>query len=297
MNGILNIYKEKDFTSHDVVAKLRGILRQKKIGHTGTLDPQATGVLPVCLGKATKLCDVIGDWDKSYKATLLLGTQTDTEDIFGKVTDQKRVQVTKEEIIEIIHSFEGDYAQIPPMYSAKKIKGKKLYELAREGIIIERKAANVKIHAVRILEVNLPYVVFEVDCSKGTYIRSLCRDIGEKAGCGGCMAALERIRVADFSMDKAYTLSEIETLRDQDQLTKAIRPIDDVFKTYPELPVGDSGQKALKNGNQLQIDMCQPVEKAEYYRVYNSQRQFIGLYSYDKAKNQYKPYKLFFDID
>lgn len=297
MNGILNIYKEKDFTSHDVVAKLRGILRQKKIGHTGTLDPQATGVLPVCLGKATKLCDVIGDWDKTYRATLLLGTETDTEDIFGTVIRQREVHIDEETIRSVIMSFVGDYEQIPPMYSAKKVKGKKLYELAREGVVIERKPCHVTIEEIHILEVKLPYVTFEVSCSKGTYIRSLCRDIGEKAACGGCMSALERSRVADFTLAKAYTLSEIEKLRDEGKIESVIRPIDDVFCDYPLLEVSKEGQKLLANGNPLTEKLCTAGQKAKYYRVYNDQAKFIGLYEYEAGRRRYKPYKLFFDFD
>ena len=172
ISGILNIKKEAGFTSHDVVAKLRGIVHQKKIGHTGTLDPDATGVLPVCLGKATKLCDIIGDWDKTYEAVLLLGKETDTEDTSGKILEEKEVTVTEEEIQNIILSFQGTYDQIPPMYSAKKVNGKKLYELARAGKEVERKARPVTILDIRVENIALPRAVITVTCSKGTYIRT-----------------------------------------------------------------------------------------------------------------------------
>lgn len=241
ISGILNIKKEAGFTSHDVVAKLRGIVHQKKIGHTGTLDPDATGVLPVCLGKATKLCDIIGDWDKTYEAVLLLGKETDTEDTSGQVFKESEVTVTEEEIREIILSFQGSYDQIPPMYSAKKVNGKKLYELARQGIVIERKPCPVTLSSIVIKKIDLPYVTFEVTCSKGTYIRSLCRDIGEKAGCGGCMAGLVRTRVSSFKIEDGFTLSEVETMRDADTLLEHIVPVDEVFLRLPAFLVKKEG--------------------------------------------------------
>ena len=195
IHGIINVYKEKGFTSHDVVAKLRGIVGQKKIGHTGTLDPDATGVLPVCLGKATKLCDLLTDKDKTYEAIMLLGMTTDTQDITGRILEEKSTEtLTADKVREVIESFIGDYDQIPPMYSALKVNGKKLYELAREGKVVERKARPVKILDIRIIEMDLPRVRMEVSCSKGPYIRTLCHDIGEQLGCGGCMESLIRTR-------------------------------------------------------------------------------------------------------
>ena len=174
IHGIINVYKEKGFTSHDVVAKLRGIVGQKKIGHTGTLDPDATGVLPVCLGKATKLCDLLTDKDKAYEAVMLLGMTTDTQDVTGRILEEKSTEtLTADKVREVIESFIGDYDQIPPMYSALKVNGKKLYELAREGKVVERKARPVKILDIRIIEMDLPRVRMEVSCSKGTYIRTL----------------------------------------------------------------------------------------------------------------------------
>ena len=167
IHGIINVYKEKGFTSHDVVAKLRGIVGQKKIGHTGTLDPDATGVLPVCLGKATKLCDLLTDKDKTYEAVMLLGMTTDTQDITGRILEEKSTEtLTADKVREVIESFIGDYDQIPPMYSALKVNGKKLYELAREGKVVERKARPVKILDIRIIEMDLPRVRMEVSCSK-----------------------------------------------------------------------------------------------------------------------------------
>ena len=182
INGIINIYKEAGFTSHDVVAKLRGIVKQKKIGHTGTLDPDAVGVLPVCFGNATKLCDMLTDKSKEYEACLLLGLETDTQDISGTVLAEHEVKVSEQEVLEAIKSFEGVYEQIPPMYSALKVNGKKLYELARQGKEVERQPRKVEISYIRILSCELPEVRFVVGCSKGTYIRTLCDDIGKKLG-------------------------------------------------------------------------------------------------------------------
>lgn len=300
INGIINIKKEKGFTSHDVVAKLRGILRQKKIGHTGTLDPDAEGVLPVCLGKATKLCDLIGDWDKTYEAVLLLGKTTDTEDISGQVQEEKEVLVQEEEIRQIICSFVGKYDQIPPMYSAKKVKGKKLYELAREGIVIERKACPVEIHGIEIQEIALPEVTFTVSCSKGTYIRSLCRDIGEKAGCGGCMASLTRTKVSSFSLDDAVTLAQVEKFKAEDQLEEIVKPIDQVFAGYPAVTAGKEAEKLLYNGNPLPQKLCTGLEETEKeeggYRIYDQEGHFIGVYTKDDQKKLLRPHKLFFDL-
>ena len=188
IHGVVNIYKEKGFTSHDVVAKLRGIVKQKKIGHTGTLDPDAEGVLPVCFGKATRLCDLLTDKDTTYETVLLLGKTTDTQDISGEVLKEGNTQqITEEMLRDAIFSFVGEYAQIPPMYSALKVNGKKLYELAREGKEVERKARPVTIYHIQIKEIQMPRVRMVVRCSKGTYIRTLCHDIGEMLGCGGCM--------------------------------------------------------------------------------------------------------------
>ena len=224
-DGIINVYKEKGYTSHDVVAKLRGILRQKKIGHTGTLDPMAEGVLPVCLGRGTKLCDMLADQSKTYQAVLLLGLETDTQDVTGTELSSSPVEVNEDQVKKTVESFLGDYDQIPPMYSALKVNGKKLYELAREGKTVERKARPVKILEISVDEINLPRVVMTVSCTKGTYIRTLCHDIGKKLGCGGCMEALVRTRVSEFRLEDSLTLSQIETLCRDGKLEERILPI------------------------------------------------------------------------
>ena len=306
--GIIVIHKEKGFTSHDVVAKLRGILHMKKIGHTGTLDPDATGVLPVALGKGTKLVDLLTDKEKTYEAVLHLGITTDTQDMSGAVLKEREVSVTEEEVKEVLRSFVGEQMQVPPMYSALKVDGKKLYELARQGIVIERKPCPVTLSSIHIKKIELPYVTFEVTCSKGTYIRSLCRDIGVKAGCGGCMAGLIRTRVSSFRIEEGFTLSEVEEMRDRDTLSEHIIPVDKVFSHLPAVFVKEKGEKLLYNGNPIAVDLYEKEpsaerqnanEKQEYIytvgdrvRVYDSHHNFIGIYQLQE--NQVlKPYKLF----
>ncbi len=210
INGIINVYKEKGYTSFDVVAKLRGILKTKKIGHTGTLDPDAEGVLPVCLGKATKVCDLLTDKNKEYVAVMLLGKVTDTQDTTGTVLEEHLVEVTEEQVKEAVFSFTGEYMQVPPMYSALKVNGKKLCELARAGVTVERQARPVQLYSIEIIKMELPRVCMRVRCSKGTYIRTLCQDIGEKLSCGACMESLLRTKVSEFCVQDALRLSEIE---------------------------------------------------------------------------------------
>lgn len=291
INGIININKEKGFTSHDVVAKLRGILKQKKIGHTGTLDPDATGVLPVCLGSATKLCDMMNDHAKEYEATLLLGVATDTEDVSGTVLETHAVNVDVEAVREAIMSFVGSYDQIPPMYSAIKIEGKKLYELARAGKVIERKPRKVDIIDITIKEMSLPRVVFRVKCSKGTYIRSLCRDIGEKLGCLGCMEALIRTQVGRFYIDSSITLSDVEELVRNGIIESAVIATDEFFADLPEFHAQDNHYKLVKNGNPIKLEFI-----GEEIRVYlrdDAGDSFAGVYCYDSTDMLYRPKKMF----
>ena len=297
IHGIINVYKEKGFTSHDVVAKLRGIVGQKKIGHTGTLDPDATGVLPVCLGKATKLCDLLTDKNKTYEAVLLLGKTTDTQDITGEVLEEKSTEaLTEEKVREAIEGFIGDYEQIPPMYSALKVNGKKLYELAREGKFIERKARPVKILDIQILEIDLPKVRMEVSCSKGTYIRTLCHDIGEKLGCGGCMESLIRTRVSTFRIEDAKTLDEIETLKQEGKLAELLVPIDAMFPSYPKITVKDDWKAFAKNGNPLDLKMLKEAcgqDEETQVRLYDESGKFIAIYQWKEKK--YHIVKMFFN--
>ena len=328
MDGIINVYKEKGYTSHDVVAKLRGILRMKKIGHTGTLDPDAEGVLPVCLGKATKLCDLLTDKTKTYQAVLLLGQETDTQDTTGTILAEYPVNVTEEEVREAVESFLGPYMQVPPMYSALKVNGKKLYELARAGKEVEREARPVEILEIRVDSIELPRVTMTVTCSKGTYIRTLCYDIGRKLGCGGCMEHLLRTRVDRFELADSLKLSQIEELRDRGEVESHVIAVDEVLAGLPAyMAVPGDGDKLVHNGNPLPPELALRREDGEAedqgaeqsadhphrlsshieegdlgkalfdpqknIRVYDSEGRFIGVYGYEKSKRRYKPLKVF----
>lgn len=294
-DGIINVYKEKGFTSHDVVAKLRGILGQKKVGHTGTLDPAAEGVLPVCAGKGTRLCEMLTDHEKTYRATLLLGITTDTQDTTGTVlTERDPSQLTEEAVREAIRSFIGAYDQIPPMYSAIRVGGRHLYELAREGVEIERKARPVVIHEIEIEAMRLPEVVFTVSCSKGTYIRTLCHDIGEKLGVGGAMKELLRIRVGQFSLEGSLTLSELQTLKDEGRLAEAVLSPEELFSGLPALSAQtDELQKLVRNGNPFPDPEKQARAEKEALRVYDREGTFIGVYEYSCAKQMFYPKRIF----
>ena len=297
VNGIINVYKEKGYTSFDVVAKMRGIFGQKKIGHTGTLDPDAQGVLPVCLGKATKVCDFLTDKDKVYKATMLLGIQTDTLDISGKVCNKAMVNVTEQQVRDVISTFVGTIEQIPPMYSALKVNGKKLYELAREGKTIERKARKVSIYDITRDEICLPEVVMTVSCSKGTYIRSLCDDIGTKLGCYGCMKELLRTKVACFDIGDAYKISEIEKLKES-----IVLPVDMLFENIPAVNTVLMAQKLIENGNRIPAEMInadgnkqRKYDDEGRYRIYNPEDSFVGIYTYKAETDDFKPVKIFME--
>ena len=294
-DGIINVYKEKGFTSFDVVAKMRGILGQRKVGHTGTLDPAAEGVLPVCAGKGTRLCDMLTDHDKTYRATMLLGVVTDTQDTTGAILEEKDAShLTEEEVREAIMSFVGDYDQIPPMYSALKVDGKKLYELAREGKVIERKARPVTIHEIVIESMNLPEVVMSVSCSKGTYIRTLCNDIGEKLAVGGCMKELLRTKVGRFVLEETLTLSDLQKLKEEGRLEEAVFPFEAVFAELPEIrATEESLDKLMKNGNPFRFKGIGPVSDGDAYRAYSMDGQFIGVYEYSEEKHMFYPRKIF----
>ena len=304
MNGVLNIYKEAGFTSHDVVAKLRGILKQKKIGHTGTLDPDAEGVLPVCLGNATKLCGLLSDKEKTYEAVLLLGQTTDTQDVSGTVLDTAPVTAGEEEIREAVLGFLGDYDQVPPMYSALKVGGKKLYELAREGKEVERKARRVRILVLEIHEIRLPEVSFSVTCSSGTYIRTLCQDIGERLGCGGCMKSLLRTRVDRFQVEDSLRLSEIEELAREGRIGESLISVDEMFPAYPKLRMKEAADHLVYNGNPFSGDdarfsapekLQKEAAPGEQVRVYDSSGNFVGIYrrQEDGQGLSYRPVKMF----
>lgn len=303
MNGIINVYKEQGFTSHDVVAKLRGILKMKKIGHTGTLDPDAVGVLPVCLGKATKLCDLLTDKDKTYETVMLLGQTTDTQDISGTVLSTKAAEYSEEQIKEAVQCFIGDILQVPPMYSALKVNGKKLYELARQGIEVERKARPVTVFDIQIMEIRsvegevpMMEVRMTVHCSKGTYIRTICHDIGEKLGCGACMKELKRTKVSSFLIEDSLKLSEIEQHMKESTIESVIVPVEDMFPHAPKVIVAEEHCKYIYNGNSFTKRHLQDkidTNGLSEVRVYDSKGVFVGLYEYDQEKHFFKVVKMF----
>jgi len=304
MDGILNIYKEKGYTSHDVVAKLRGILHQKKIGHTGTLDPDAEGVLPVCLGKATKVCDLLTDKDKVYEAQMQLGITTDTQDHSGQVLMRRDAgAVTEDMLSQTLAGFIGDYQQIPPMYSAIKIGGKKLYDLARAGVTVERPPRHVQIYDISHIcfyrEDNI-YASFTVHCSKGTYIRTLCHDVGEKLGCGACMSALKRTKVSCFGIEHSLMLSQVEQFVKEGTIEQNLIYPDEMFPELPKVYIRDEARaKLLANGNPLNVHPYDLGIKGtdtplpEYLRVYRADGSFAAIYKWNVGKHMFFPEKMF----
>ena len=317
INGIINVYKECGYTSHDVVAKLRGILKQKKIGHTGTLDPEAQGVLPVCLGNGTKVCELLTDKTKEYRAVLLLGTVTDTQDLTGTVIQNAPVNCTKEELLACISGFVGTQEQIPPMYSALKVNGKKLYDLARQGIEVERRPRTITIENIQVEEIRFPEVVFTVRCSKGTYIRTLCHDIGAVLGCGGCMKELLRTQVGPFLLKDSIRLEEIVRYRDRGELEKIVQPTDSVFMQFPSLTLTAQMERMVRNGNPLpqhlvcsqgiqpaDLNVSPAAEKcgekgcglgnpAGQLRLYSPDGEFLAIYGWNHENACYKAVKMF----
>lgn len=304
-HGIINVYKEQGYTSFDVVAKLRGICGQKKIGHTGTLDPDAEGVLPVCLGKATKVCDMLTDKDKEYRAVMLLGIETDTQDTSGQILAECSLDgITESQVRDAIEGFIGEQEQVPPMYSALKVNGQKLCDLARKGQTVERKARNITIYDIKVEEVNLPRVKMTVKCSKGTYIRTLCHDIGQKLGCYAALEHLLRTKAAGYRIENAYRLEEIQRMRDQGVLQNVIRPVEDVFAKYPAMQTTDRSDKMLYNGNALypnqlvqicmrnQEEDCVHMERRTV-RVMDSKGVFCAVYQYSASQKCFKPVKMF----
>lgn len=298
MDGIINIYKEKGYTSHDVVAKLRGILKTKKIGHTGTLDPDAEGVLPVCVGRATKVCDMLTEKNKMYRTVLLLGKSTDTQDISGKILEENELpeNLDEEAVRNVIMEFAGEYMQIPPMYSALKVNGKKLYELARQGVEVERKARPVTILDINIEKIELPRITMTVTCSKGTYIRTLCHDIGQKLGTGGCMENLLRLESGIFNVHDSVKLSDVQKYMDENTIDKILIPIDKLFMNYASCKVKKKYNILIYNGNKFAEDnifnKVSPKD-GEHFRIYDEDGNFIGIYKYDMSETMFIPVKMF----
>ncbi len=294
-HGIINVYKEPGWTSFDVVAKLRGICGQKKIGHTGTLDPDAEGVLPVCLGNATRVSGMLTDRDKTYQTVLLLGVDTDTQDISGTVLRESPTDgITAEMIRTAAAGFVGEIAQIPPMYSARKVNGQRLYDLARKGETVERAPRNVTIYEIAVDEIALPRVRLTVRCSKGTYIRTLCHDIGARLGCFGTMESLIRTESAGFLIGDALRLDQIQTLRDEGRLCECIHPVEELFADCPAVRTRKSADRLLHNGSRIfseQIDGELP--EAPQIRMSDSGGVFCGIYRCEDRDEGCLPVKMF----
>lgn len=273
MNGIIIIDKPLGRTSHDMVYVMRKMTGIRKVGHTGTLDPEATGVLPICIGNATKVADMLTLSDKCYRAELVLGMTTDTQDADGEVLTECGVDCSEEQIISAVNSFVGEIEQIPPMYSAIKQNGKKLYELARKGITVERKKRNVTINSIDILKIDGVRVTIDVSCSKGTYIRTLCEDIGVKLGVGAYMNTLRRTKTGKFTIEESHTLKELEDLNKQGLLKSVLTSVDEMFMEYPKITLNEKQVNSVTNG----VMMTYHGDEGQIYRVYDDDGNFLCI--------------------
>ena len=287
MNGIVIIDKPQGWTSQDVVSKLRGVLHTKRIGHGGTLDPMATGVLPVFVGRATRGVEFFEHAEKTYEAELRLGIATDTEDITGEVLEEKPVNINREQLEKALENFRGEIQQIPPMYSAVKINGQKLCDLARKGREVERKPRTITILALDLLDFDGATAKLRVHCSKGTYIRTLCKDIGESLGCGGCMAALRRVTAGAYTIDEAIPLAE---LVESDNPETYLRPVDSMFTQYPAVTLTANQEKRCLNGNSFSIALGEGT-----YRCYGENGAFLMLAEVSAGVMSTK--KSFFEVE
>ncbi len=295
MNGILCIHKPEGFTSFDVVAKLRGITHQKKIGHAGTLDPMATGVLPVFLGTATRACDLLPDSDKTYIAGFQLGVVTDTQDRTGTVLETRESSLTWEDLLSVMERFTGDQMQVPPMYSAVKIGGKKLYEIARKGGEIERPARPVTIYRLELKEFDRAAQrgSFLASCSKGTYIRTLCHDIGQALGPGAVLTSLCRTRAAGFDLSDCLTLQQVQDLADNGELEQEVTPVSRVFQSLPVLRLNQPQARMFVNGVKLDLNRLS-LNGAGRHSVYGPNGEFLGLASPRPEQGELAIDKLFY---
>ena len=279
MNGILCVNKPQDFTSFDVVAKLRGILQMKRLGHGGTLDPMATGVLPVFVGTATKACDIMPDNSKSYIAGFRFGAVSDTQDIWGEVTEKSDNAVSRDDIEDILPCFIGNIMQLPPMYSAVQVNGQRLYDLARQGIEVERTPREVQINKLEILsyDENTREGTLSIECGKGTYVRTIISDMGDKLGTGGIMTSLVRTSSGGFTLEECYTFEQIQQAKDEGRLEELILPIDRVFTMLPKLRLNEAQTKMYRNGVKLDLSRIHNIrEDKDCYSVYGSDGKFIG---------------------
>lgn len=276
MNGVLNIFKNKGMTSFDVVSRVRKIANEKKVGHTGTLDPEAEGVLPVCIGKATKIIDYIMASEKGYSVKFKLGIKTTTYDLEGEVLEERDTSSLTEKVVEeAINSFKGEYSQVPPMFSALKKNGVRLYDLARKGIEVEREGRNIKIYNIENINIELPYVSMDVTCSKGTYIRSLCYDIGEKLNVFATMTELKRFKTSFFSEDDSINIDDLN----KENIKEHLISIEEALKNYPEIYLTKGYDKLIINGVRVADKRFTKniVENDILYKVYDENKKFLGL--------------------
>ena len=287
MNGIVIVDKPAEWTSQDVVSKLRGVLHTKRVGHGGTLDPMATGVLPVFVGRATRAVAFFEHAEKTYEAVLRLGVNTTTEDIFGEVLEKRDVAVTEERLLSVLEKFRGEIQQIPPMYSAIKINGQKLCDLARKGKEVERKPRTVTIHRLECLEFAGDTARLLVHCSKGTYIRTLCKDIGQALGCGGCMESLRRVSAGAYTIEEAVSLAQIIASEDPAQF---LRPVDSMFTAYPAVTLTEKQALRCRNGNSFTVAL-----PAGTYRAYDEAGAFLMLAKVEE--NIMSTIKSFFEVE
>ena len=289
MNGVILIDKEQDWTSNDVVSKLKGILHERRIGHSGTLDPMATGLLVVFVGRATRAVEFAEGHDKSYRAGLRLGTVTDTQDISGTVLETKPVSASAEELQKALESFKGEQLQLPPMYSAIKVKGKRLYDIARAGGEVERKKRPITIHDIKLAGREGEDYVIDVSCSKGTYVRTICHDIGQMLGCGACMSSLRRVRAGGFSVEQAHKLSEVQLYADEGRAEELLIPVDRLFADYEKCSACAKDEKRIRCGNEYKTELADGE-----YRVYSETGEFLML---GRAENgMMKTIKSFFEV-
>lgn len=289
MNGILLIDKEPDWTSNDVVSKLKGILHERRIGHSGTLDPMATGLLVVFVGRATRAVEFAEGHDKRYTASLRLGTVTDTQDITGNILSQKTADISEEQLSAVLEGFRGEQLQLPPMYSAIKVKGRRLYDIARSGGEAERQPRPITVHDISFSGRDGEDYVIDISCSKGTYIRALCHDIGEVLGCGGCMSALRRTNAGGFSVSDAHTLAEVQRFADESRAEELLLPVDSLFSGTNKCTVSSVSEKKIRCGNPVKTDAPDGV-----YRVYSVTGEFLML---GRAEHgMMKTIKSFFEV-
>jgi len=273
VNGILLIDKPAGWTSSDVVAKLRGILRERRVGHSGTLDPMATGLLVIFVGRATRAAEFAEAHDKRYLAGLRLGAVTDTQDVTGKRIGGCPRDVSEEELEEALAAFRGTISQIPPMYSAVKHRGQKLYEIARRGGEVERRPRQITVHSLRIAGRDGEDFLLDVRCSKGTYVRTLCHELGQALGCGGCMSSLRRLQAGDFSVEQALTLEQLQRAADEGRAQELLLPVDVLFSSCPELTLPPAAAARIKNGNPVSVGAA-PEGRC---RVYGPEGEFLAL--------------------